>query len=816
MADRGLALVLTWALPGSTALALTPPTLTSVPPSAASASGAPLSSPLFDEAYSSAPPPIEPAAAAETAPALTSAHEDDDDDDDGLRPILECVVRHSSSSYTAYFGFKNESDQVLAVPVGSSNSFSPAPQDRNQPTTFPKGRSPHYPNAAFSVPFNGSHLTWTLRGPGRHSRSVTAKASSHRCQATPSPTPSATPTPLANPTPRPVCASPVFGPSRFTRTCDDHGPTVYNRTFALPAGASGPFTLRILNGDTQGRNKTTSAEVKVNGVEAVGESDFNNNVVTFTKTLPGLGASNQLYVRVKGAPGSTFTLEICGAGQADTTPPVVDWLTPVEGEILADASPLYRVRYSDAGSGLALSTLKVLVDGADQTAAFNAQPDEASYDSTAALADGAHTLRAEIQDVARNTGVAARAFRVDATPPAIAVAEPANGSLMRVVRPQLRLTFADGGTLPSGADPATLAVSIDGVDVTSAFSITGGVATGIAPLPLSDGSHRIDASISDRVGNEGTGFTLFTIDPVAPVLTPISPVQGQTFGASSVPVLVQYADDHALNLASFTVTLDGSPLALTIDADSASGAAADLADGPHALSLSIADQAGNVKTSTVSFSTDTGKPEIFIVPANGEAINSRNPEIVVTYSDAQGIAPGALKISVNGVVRTAEFTQTGSEARATLADPLPVGLNVIAAEVRDGASNLGVAVSSFTVDVAPPVITVTSPASGTFLNDTTPDIEITLQDEATGIAAEVTRVFIDGNDVTADFVLGATGARGTPVTPLAEGPHTLEVLAADGAANPATLTATFHIDLTPPVLDFASPRVDGYTNDPTP
>ncbi len=816
--DRAIALVLTWALPGSTAFAVTPPPPAPLPAATSSARTAGPVVPLLDESESAAASPLESSSALETAASSFISPHEGDDHDDGLRPILECVVRHSPNSYTAYFGFKNESDQALTIEHGPGNSFSPWPQDRGQPTTFPRGRSPYYPSAAFSVPFNGSSLTWTLRGPGHHTRSVTARSSSPRCQAlpNPTPTPTATPAPLPSPTPPLLCASPVFGPQRFTRTCDDNGPTVYNRTFTLPAGATGPFTLRVQNGDTQGRNKTTSAEVKINGVEVVGESDFSNNVVTFTKTLPGLAASNQLYVRVKGAPNSTFTLEICGANQGDSTPPVVDWLTPAEGEILKDPAPLYRVRYADTGSGLDLATLKILIDGADQTASFNRQSDEASYDSLAALGDGAHVLRAEIKDVAGNAGIATRNFRVDATAPTITLAEPSSGSLTRAVRPQIRIAFADAGVLPSGVDAASLRVSIDGVDATNAFTISGGVATGVAPLPLADGSHRVDASISDRVGNDASTFTIFIIDTVPPVITTVHPAPGQSFGATSVSILVQYADNQALNLGSFTATLDGSPLSLTVDADAAEGLASSLADGPHALALSIADQAGNVGTSTVSFTTDTGNPEIFIVPANGQAINSRNPEIVVTYRDAQGIAPGSLKITVNGVVRTADFTQTALEARATLVDPLPAGLNTIMAEVRDGASNPGAATSSFTVDVTPPVITVVSPAGGAFLNDTTPDIDITLQDEATGIATGVTRVFVDGVDVTADFVPGATGLRGALGAPLTEGPHTLEVLTADGAANPTTVTVPFHIDLTPPTLDFASPRVDGYTNDPTP
>ena len=129
-----------------------------------------------------------------------------------------------------------------------------------------------------------------------------------------------------------------LGAGRFTRTCDDNGPTVYNQTFALPASAVGPFTLRVVNGDAQGRNKTTSAEVRINGVEVVRESDFSNNVVTFTRVLPGLAPSNQLYVRVKGAPNSTFTLEICGASQGDATPPAIEWLRPQDGELLKQAA----------------------------------------------------------------------------------------------------------------------------------------------------------------------------------------------------------------------------------------------------------------------------------------------------------------------------------------------------------------------------------------------------------------------------------------------------------------------------------------------
>jgi predicted RecA/RadA family phage recombinase len=52
----------------------------------------------------------------------------------------------------------------VTIPIGSGNMFSPAPADRGQPTTFSPGRTPLWPNAAFSVIFDGNSLVWTLNG----------------------------------------------------------------------------------------------------------------------------------------------------------------------------------------------------------------------------------------------------------------------------------------------------------------------------------------------------------------------------------------------------------------------------------------------------------------------------------------------------------------------------------------------------------------------------------------------------------------------------------------------------------------------------
>ena len=98
-----------------------------------------------------------------------------------VRPILECVAE-SGDGYTAYFGYKNENPFSVEIPVGESNKFTPSPQDRGQPVIFEEGRTSYYPNAEFSIDFDGSNLVWTLEGPDGARRTSTASSNpAQRC-----------------------------------------------------------------------------------------------------------------------------------------------------------------------------------------------------------------------------------------------------------------------------------------------------------------------------------------------------------------------------------------------------------------------------------------------------------------------------------------------------------------------------------------------------------------------------------------------------------------------------------------------------------
>ncbi|MFC1697166.1 myxococcus cysteine-rich repeat containing protein [Nanoarchaeota archaeon] len=104
-----------------------------------------------------------------------------------VHPILECVQNLSNGSYIAYFGYQNDNNQTINIPINSNypfNKFTPAPINRSQPNSFLPGRTPYYPNANFSVLFDGLNLVWTLTGPDNLTRTATASNSSLRCNIT--------------------------------------------------------------------------------------------------------------------------------------------------------------------------------------------------------------------------------------------------------------------------------------------------------------------------------------------------------------------------------------------------------------------------------------------------------------------------------------------------------------------------------------------------------------------------------------------------------------------------------------------------------
>ena len=82
-------------------------------------------------------------------------------------------VKNKDGTYTLSFGYFNTNHVDVKIEPGRNNSFSPGPEDRNQPILFLKGR--HRFACAMVVPsdFDGN-LQWTVRFSGQ-TMTTTAK-----------------------------------------------------------------------------------------------------------------------------------------------------------------------------------------------------------------------------------------------------------------------------------------------------------------------------------------------------------------------------------------------------------------------------------------------------------------------------------------------------------------------------------------------------------------------------------------------------------------------------------------------------------------
>jgi uncharacterized repeat protein (TIGR01451 family) len=262
----------------------------------------------------------------------------------------------------------------------------------------------------------------------------------------------------------------------------------------------------------------------------------------------------------------------------DTTVPAEPtWSAPAAGAVLASNQPALEGRGEPGavvdvrlGTTLVCSTRV----GADGT--WRCQP-------TSALPDGVALLSATQTDAAGNVSPAAtRSLTIDTRSPAAPVID----------RPQAEFVTRDPRPLVSGTAEADSAITvfIDGQVVCRTRADAAGRWTCQAPT-LADGRRAVEVEARDEAGNiSSRGASAFVVDttrPEAPrFLSPAGRIVERT------PRIQGTAEP----LAAVAVSLDGQPLCqvrTTSTGDFGCDVTTPLALGPHRLSATATDEAGN-------------------------------------------------------------------------------------------------------------------------------------------------------------------------------------------------------------------------------
>jgi hypothetical protein len=290
---------------------------------------------------------------------------------------------------------------------------------------------------------------------------------------------------------------------------------------------------------------------------------------------------------------------------------------------------------------------------------------------------------------------------------------------------------------------STVVATLNGQPFTSGTTVT------------AEGTYTLSVTATDKAGNQTTASGTFTIDKTPPVVTLGGFTNGEYTNQNVTPTFT--ATD--LHLATVVATLNGQPFA--------SGTTV-TAQGTYTLLVVATDLASNQTTASGTFTIDTTPPVVTLGGFTNGEITNQNVTPTFTATD---LYLSTVTATLNGSAFTSGTTVSAQ------------GTYTLSVTAKDLAGNQTTASGTFTIDKTPPVVTL-----GGFTNG-----EITNQNVTPTFTA--TDMYL--STVTATLN-GAAFTSGTTVT--AQGTYTLTVTATDKAGNQTTVSGTFTIYKTPPVI----------------
>ena len=526
----------------------------------------------------------------------------------------------------------------------------------------------------------------------------------------------------------------------------------------------------------------------------VGRVDMGaGDAVTVTATLP----ANGLYTNTAELSHRVSLSTLSVSASADTvalvTAPAAPAITaPADGALTNDPSPVV------VGTAEPGSTVSVFVDGVlAGTTTADANGDW-SFALPAALDEGAHAITAQASNAHGDGPVSAPVgVVIDLTPPAAPVLlSPADGSVTSETAPTLTGTTEPG---------AVVLIEVDGVVVaTVPADGSGNWSYTLAPTEaLAPGGHTVTATATDAAGNPGAAATSsFTVDPTGTDTTPPDTVIDSGPPAATSSATASFSFSSTEPGGTFECSLDGAAFAPCDPGVSFPG----LALGAHTFAVRAIDAAGNVDPTPASYAwevtADVPLAPAITSPLDGALTNDATPAV------SGSAEPGStVTVLVDGVVVGTALADAGGawsfEPPADLVD----GSHAITAYASngngDGPPSAAVTITVDTTPPAPP--TVTTPAPGDALSDTTPTLS------GTGEPGTLVTVIVDGAVVGTTVVDGAGAWTFELPADLAEGAHELAATATDAAGNTSGVTAPVDvvIDVTAPAAPVILSPSDG-------
>ncbi len=446
------------------------------------------------------------------------------------------------------------------------------------------------------------------------------------------------------------------------------------------------------------------------------------------------------------------------------------------------------------------------------------------------LGEALYTVSASATDSVGNSTSTSHTVNVESVLPGVIINAVAGDDVINAAELATGQTIS--GTVVNAEAGNTVTVSVGGHNYTATVQsdLTWSVSVPESVLTaLGNGDLTVTASVTNGVGNSGSGERDITIDANLPGLR-VDTVAGDDVINSiehGQNLIVTGSSDGLTAGTALTVTVNGKTYAATVQADGTWSAAIPSADvsalAAGAVTVNVEGQssAGNPVTINHDVTVDLANVAISIdAIASDDVINAaeRGADLVLSGTTANVEENQTVTITFGGKSYTAtvdaegKWTATVPSADLTGLKDGDASVQVSVTNVNGNSASAG---REYSVDATAPSVTINTIATDDILNASEAQSDLAISGTSTAEAGQTVTVSLNGKDYTTTVSANGSWTLNVPAADLAglsDGSVTVTASVSDKAGNPASADHNLTVDVTVPAVTIHTVAGDDVIN----
>ena len=446
------------------------------------------------------------------------------------------------------------------------------------------------------------------------------------------------------------------------------------------------------------------------------------------------------------------------------------------------------------------------------------------------LGEALYTVSASATDSVGNSSSTSHTVNVESVLPGVIINTVAGDDVINAAELATGQTIS--GTVVNAEAGNTVTVSVGGHSYTATVqdNLTWSVSVPESVLTaLGNGDLTVTASVTNGVGNSGSGERDITIDANLPGLR-VDTVAGDDVINSiehGQNLIITGSSDGLTAGTALTVTVNGKTYPATVLADGTWSAAIPSADvsalaaGTVTVNVEGQSSAGNPVTINHDVTVDLANVAISIdAIASDDVINAaeRGADLVLSGTTSNVEENQIVTITFGGKNYTAtvdaegKWTATVPSADLTGLKDGDASVQVSVTNVNGNSASAG---REYSVDATAPSVTINTIATDDILNATEAQSDLAISGTSTAEAGQTLTVSLNGKDYTTTVSANGSWTLNVPAADLAgltDGSVTVTASVSDKAGNPASVDHTLTVDVTVPAVTIHTVAGDDVIN----